>query len=133
MAPEPEDPVPHLNFAPLHNAFDRLKAIAERYDASLKAQDTLDESTLAAINQLLISTERAMTHEEGLPRRPWFQHLVYAPGFYTGYGVKTLPGVREAIEQRAWEEAETQIQHAGDMMNRVADTLDKATKTISAK
>ena len=46
---------------------------------------------------------------EGLPRRPWYRHAIYAPGFYTGYGVKTVPGVREAIEERKWDEAREQI------------------------
>ena len=56
-----------------------------------------------------MKTERALTRKEGLPRRPWYVHQIYAPGFYTGYGVKTLPGVREALEQRNWKEAEEQI------------------------
>lgn len=45
----------------------------------------------------------------GLTRRAWYKHTLYAPGLYTGYGVKTLPGIREAIEQRNWEEAQQQI------------------------
>jgi N-acetylated-alpha-linked acidic dipeptidase len=68
-----------------------------------------------------------MTLESGLPRRPWYKHLVYAPGFYTGYGVKTLPGVREAIEARNWPEAEEQIAIAAQMMGRVADRVNNAT------
>ena len=56
-----------------------------------------------------MKTERALTRKEGLPRRPWYRHQIYAPGFYTGYGVKTLPGVREALEQRQWKEAEEQV------------------------
>ena len=47
------------------------------------------------INALLMAIERALTRRRPA-RRPWFRHQIYAPGFYTGYGVKTLPGVREA-------------------------------------
>ena len=54
--------------------------------------------------------EQSLTRSEGLPRRPWFRHQIYAPGFYTGYGVKTLPGVREAIEQKNWTEGNQQIE-----------------------
>ena len=61
--------------------------------------------------------EQQLTDAEGLPRRSWYKHQIYAPGFYTGYGVKTLPGVREAIEQKKWDEAREQI-------NRLAGTLD---------
>ena len=57
--------------------------------------------------------ERALTLDEGLPDRPWFQHQIYAPGFYTGYGVKTLPGVRESIEQKEWKLADEQIVRVG--------------------
>ena len=67
-----------------------------------------------------------MTIDSGLPRRSWYKHLVYAPGFYTGYGVKTLPGVREAIEGRNWMEAEEQIGVAALMMERVTDQVNKA-------
>ena len=69
---------------------------------------------------------RALTREEGLPRRPWFRHHIYAPGFYTGYGVKTLPGVREAVEERYWEEAAEQIDLLADVLESVADQIDAA-------
>jgi N-acetylated-alpha-linked acidic dipeptidase len=67
-----------------------------------------------------------MTHPEGLPRRDWFRHQIYAPGFYTGYGVKTLPGVREAIEQRAWAEADREIVRLGETLAGLADAIDAA-------
>jgi N-acetylated-alpha-linked acidic dipeptidase len=70
--------------------------------------------------------ERAFTRDEGLPRRPWFRHQIYAPGFYTGYGVKTLPGVREAIEQRNWSEAGQQIEIVARIIDGYAAQLDRA-------
>jgi N-acetylated-alpha-linked acidic dipeptidase len=77
------------------------------------------------LNARLIQSERQLTDPAGLPRRPWYRHLLYAPGFYTGYAVKTLPGVREAIEQKAYAEAEAEIV-------RVARALDRETALIDA-
>ena len=75
---------------------------------------------------MLYGSERLLTRNEGLPRRDWFQHQIYAPGFYTGYGVKTLPGIREAIEQRDWREAAEQIEIAARTIERFAAEIDKA-------
>ena len=80
---------------------------------------------------MLIESERRLTDSAGLPGRPWFRNMIYAPGFYTGYGVKTLPGVREAIEQKRWQEADEQIQRAGRILTREADLLDEATATLA--
>jgi N-acetylated-alpha-linked acidic dipeptidase len=63
----------------------------------------------AAFNKALYQAEQQLLTANGLPRRSWYKHTLYAPGFYTGYGVKTIPGVREAIEQRNWKEAQEQI------------------------
>ena len=71
-----------------------------------------------------------MTRDEGLPRRSWFRHHIYAPGFYTGYGVKTLPGVREAIEQRDWGEATEQIEVVAGVLGRVTAEIDQATAVM---
>ena len=71
-----------------------------------------------------------MLRSEGLPRRPWYRHQIYAPGFYTGYGVKTIPGVREAIEQRNWKEAEDQVVVVAGVLQKYADGIDKATALI---
>ena len=85
------------------------------------------------LNPDLISSERLLTDERGLPNRPWFQHLLYAPGFYTGYGVKTMPGVREAIEQKKWPEADEQITRVAAALEREASLLKQATKLLPAK
>jgi N-acetylated-alpha-linked acidic dipeptidase len=66
-----------------------------------------------------------LTRDAGLPGRPWFQHQVYAPGLYTGYGVKTFPGVREAIELRKWNEANEQIVVLAKVIDGYSATLEK--------
>src|SRR5438445_685498 len=68
------------------------------------------------------------TTPQGLPRRPWFRHQIYAPGFYTGYGVKTVPGVREAIEQKQWTEANQQIEIVARVIENYAAQVDRATE-----
>ena len=83
-------------------------------------------ASLAELNRVLYSTERAFRHEPGLPRRPWFKHLVYAPGLYTGYGVKTLPGLREGIEQDRWDEANSFVPIVAGAITRLAEEVDRA-------
>jgi len=130
VPPPRQDPPPHLDFSPLANAVDSLTRAADRYEkafARAQASGTaFAQSGAAALNVILIRTERALTVAPGLPRRPWFHHAVYAPGFYTGYGVKTLPGVREAIEQRNWKEADAQIAIAASALSAEGDVLGRA-------
>ncbi len=109
-----EEVPPFLNFAPLQNASDTLDRSARRYQKALaSAQDRLADPQYAplarAINEKLVQCERQLTSAEGLPRRPWYKHLLYAPGVYTGYSPKTVPGVREAIEQGRYSEADEEI------------------------
>jgi N-acetylated-alpha-linked acidic dipeptidase len=126
--PPPKDPVPpHLNFAPLENGIDALARSAQKYDA---ARSKVTSSNAQAVNAKLIESERRLTDSAGLPGRPWFRHMIYAPGFYTGYGVKTIPGVREAIEQKRWQEADEQIQRVGTILTKEADLLDEATAAL---
>ncbi|MEO7503229.1 MAG: transferrin receptor-like dimerization domain-containing protein, partial [Gemmatimonadaceae bacterium] len=80
----------------------------------------------------LMRTERALTAQAGLPRRSWFRHQIYAPGYYTGYGVKTLPGVREAIEQRNWQETVAQIVIIAKALDAMTAEIEKATKELGA-
>ena len=102
---------PYLNFAPLDNALAALDAAAAHYGkaCALAQGKVIAKAELAAVNLELAQAERKLTSPEGLPRRPWMQHMIYAPGWYTGYGAKTLPGVREGIEQAHYAEAEAQI------------------------
>ncbi len=137
VPPAKEAIPPYLNFAELDNAVDALTHAADRYDKALGRADANGGAALAkpevkALNATLLQSERALTIADGLPRRPWYRHQVYAPGFYTGYGVKTLPGVREAIEQKSWKEADAQIPRVAralgaetDLINRAAEQLEK--------
>lgn len=114
QAPAREVVPPHLNWAPLQNALDSLTRNAARYDSLAQALAAAGGSGFAkaaeaGLNARLIASERRLTNPEGLPGRSWYRHLVYAPGFYTGYGVKTLPGVREAIEQKDYALADKEI------------------------
>ena len=90
----------------------------------------MSPAELQALNQKLMQSERKLTSPEGLPGRPWFQHLIYAPGAYTGYGVKTIPGVREAIEQKKWKEADEQIVRAANALQDEAALIDSAAQEL---
>src|SRR4051794_10692363 len=137
VAPPREEAPPHLNFAPMENAHEKLARSAERYKKALaQKQGTFSESDasqLAALNAKLIASERKLTNEEGLPRRPWFKHLLYAPGVYSGYGVKTVPGVREGIEQKRYTEAEQEIGRVGKVLEDEAALIDSAAQMLESK
>jgi N-acetylated-alpha-linked acidic dipeptidase len=129
MAPPTRAEVaPFLNFAPLENGLDSLRKSAARFEAALATAEakSLSGVPLDEVNGILLAVERSLTSAEGLPRRPWFRHLLYAPGFYTGYGVKTIPGVREAIEQANWKEAEGEIARAAERLTAAAGMIEKA-------
>ncbi|HEY6293470.1 MAG TPA: transferrin receptor-like dimerization domain-containing protein, partial [Terriglobia bacterium] len=131
VPPKKEPEPPHLNFAPLQNAVDELAASTDRYQNALKKADAnggavLDRASLGALNQTLMESERKLITPEGLPRRPWYRHQIYAPGFYTGYGVKTIPSVREAIEEKHWDEAEGQIPVVAKVLRDEASLIDSA-------
>jgi N-acetylated-alpha-linked acidic dipeptidase len=129
MVPPPLEAIPpYLNFAPLDQASDDLTAAALDFDKAFAAAGGVAP---AGVNLDLIRSERTLTDPTGLPNRPWFQNLIYAPGFYTGYGVKTIPGVREAIEQKEWNEADTQIARVAAALEREVDLLKQATKTLA--
>lgn len=122
--PAIEDVPPALNFAPLENAVSAFARAADRYKAAT-AKGSADAAVQRAVNSRLIQAERQFIDEGGLPRRPWYRHLLYAPGFYTGYGVKTMPGVREGIEQKRYAEAEKEVV-------RVAAAIDRETALVNA-
>jgi N-acetylated-alpha-linked acidic dipeptidase len=134
VAPKRLDPVPYLNFAPLQNAVAAVKKSAADYGKAWSAATAGGKmpptDVQARLDQVLMKTERALTRKEGLPRRSWFVHQVYAPGFYTGYGVKTLPAVREAIEQRKWQEAGEQIAIVAKVLEGYAKEIDRATAVL---
>ena len=131
-APQHQQPAPQLNFAPLLNALDSLNHAASRYDRAYTRAVTDGRSTAAkSVNERLIQAERALTSTEGLKNRPWYVHMLYAPGFYTGYGVKTIPGVREAIEQGQWPDADREIVRAAAALEREATLISGIATTLS--
>ena len=127
IAPKLKDNVPFINFAPLQNA---IAKVQESSNAFKKASNgkSLSLEKQRQLDAILIQSERALTRSEGLPRRDWFTHQIYAPGFYTGYGVKTIPAVREAIEQRDWKEANEQVVIVAGTIERFASEIDRAAK-----
>jgi N-acetylated-alpha-linked acidic dipeptidase len=134
VAPVKDDVPPHLNFAPLENALETLTKSAKHYQQALtKKQASLAEESvgkLAAVNRELMATERRLTNEDGLPRRSWYKHLLYAPGVYTGYVVKTVPGVREGIEQKRWAEADAEIVRVAKALEDEAGVIEKAAREL---
>ena len=130
--PKIEEPVPYLNFAPLQNAIARLQRSAREYER-VAAPLTPDPARQAALDHALMHAEQALTRQEGLPRRPWFRHQIYAPGFYTGYGVKTVPGVREAMEQRQWSDVGPQIEIVSRVIDAYAVEVDRAAQVAAGR
>ena len=122
--PTAQAQVPFFNFAPLKNALARLESAAENYETTIASgiAATTEE------NYLLYQTERELIRQEGLNGRPWYKHHIYAPGFYTGYGVKTIPGVREAIEQRQFDEVAEQIDIAAEVLTKMAVKVEELSK-----
>ncbi len=117
--------VPYLDFSVLQNALNELdKAAIQLNEQKGKATN----QQLIGINSALYKAEQQLLTTAGLPRRTWYKHTLYAPGFYTGYGVKTMPGIREAIEQRNWKEAQEQITIAAGAINQLASYLEKLNK-----
>lgn len=125
-APEAEKDIPYLDFSPLQNALASVKSSVQ--DFSKTDFTSLSASKQKMVNAKLKDLEKALLSESGLPRRPWFKHQIYAPGFYTGYGVKTLPGVREAIEQKNFEEAQEQIEKLAKTLTAFKGKLDEIVK-----
>ncbi len=131
--PTPLKAVPFFNFAPLDNAVVRLKASAKAYDAALSAKGaSLSADTKGKLFVLAGRIEQTLTADPGLPGgRGWYRNMVYAPGRFTGYGAKTLPGVREAIEDERWDDADAYVGHTAKALNAYADKLDEGTALIN--
>ena len=137
VAPSTETVPTHLNFAPLDDAVDALARSAAEYHKALERANAnggaaLASASLADVNQLLIGSERKLTNTEGLPNRPWFKHQIYAPGFYTGYAVKTMPAVREAIELKQWKQADTAIVVVAQVLQDEAALISSMASKLTA-
>jgi N-acetylated-alpha-linked acidic dipeptidase len=132
IPPSREGLPPFLNFAPIENALVGLERACQRYDKAASRWKAATPEIVRKVNELLLKTERVLTTRDGLPGRPWFRHQIYAPGAYTGYGVKTLPAVREAIELKHWNEANDQIPRVATVLEAETAILDSASTTIEA-
>jgi N-acetylated-alpha-linked acidic dipeptidase len=136
VAPPPEDIPPHLNFAPLENALDILGKSADHYKSAFNKAGTSgfqgSDPQLIDVNEKLLQSERRLTDPVGLPRRPWYKHMIYAPGVYSGYAPKTMPGIREAIEQRRWQEADAEIARVAKVLEGEAALIESAAVDLDA-
>jgi len=123
-----------MDFPLLHKQLDALKQNGEKYDALLQAamlKDSLDPARVNSLNESLMRTERVLTRPEGLPDRPWYKHQIYAPGLYTGYGVKTLPGIREAVDKKDWALARQEAQIALQCLTAMNQVVSEAISDLS--
>ncbi len=135
LLPPPAEAIPpYFNFAPLENATDNLSASADRLSKALTKVESsglqLSPDTLNRLNHLLIESGPALTDAGGLPGRPWFKNMIYAPGAYTGYEAKPLPGVLEAMDRKNWTEAESQIPREAEALDRECKLIDAMTATL---
>src|SRR5207248_1792722 len=136
-APKREVLPPFINFAALENGSAAMKRSADRFEKALsKAQEhggaAYTNSAVQQLNRKLIEAERAFLDDNGLPERPWFKNQIYAPGAYTGYGVKTIPVVREAIEQKKWAQADRGAETVGRVLQHEADIVEDAAKQLES-
>jgi len=131
----PKDPLPpFLNLAPLRNGLAALERSSDQYEKTLGRAmegDRLARASLPAVNAQLIAVERSLTLPDGLPGRPWYRNQIYAPGLYTGYGVKTLPGVRESIEQKQWKVADEQVVRLGKVLENAGEKIQSAAAALA--
>ncbi len=130
LVPLLRDEVPFINFAPLKNALHRLQAATTRLGGM---NSSLGQKQHERVNQLLYQSERQLTRDHGLPNRPWYRHHIYAPGLTTGYGVKTIPGVREAIETREFDQVDEQILVAAGVLDGLAAHLTDIVAIVEAE
>ncbi len=128
VLPTPVPAATALDFTALDRAIGALDASAKAYDTLVLARIRSGSGVVDAptLDRALLAVERAMAMPDGLPRRPWYKHALYAPGFYTGYGVKTMPMIREAIEQRNWSEAQAGIAIVSLAVMRASAAIDTA-------
>ena len=134
LAPDRLKQVPDFNFKTLEDAFERLTTSAWNYEIALSKhkKGSLSAEQKSELNVLLKDVEQALTSEKGLPRRDWFKNMIYAPGYYTGYGVKTLPGIREGLEERKWNEVRNYIEEIAKALDRASAKINSASKLLAA-
>lgn len=123
--PVAKEEVPYMNFSNLENQLVQLQVACDEFQKLYTKATALPADKQKQLNAILYKAERSLTKADGLPRRAWYRHQIYAPGYYTGYGVKTLPGIREGIEERHWKETQ-------DNIDIVAKTLEAYTQQVKA-
>lgn len=133
--PVRDSDVPAIDLAPLDQAAKRLgqsvQAYRTAYDRQAAADLDMPATQRQQLNRLMAGMEQALTDPAGLPERTWFKHMIYAPGMLTGYGVKTVPGVREAIEARRWAEANRYAAVTAGVLDRYRAQLDRLTAILN--
>lgn len=133
LQPERLGQVPEFDFKPLDDAFARLSSSAWKYEEVLLKfkKGSLSAEKKSEINSLLRKVDQAFTNNNGLPRREWFRNMLYAPGYYTGYGVKTLPGIREGLEERKWDEVRLYINEVAKALDRASNNINSASRILN--
>ncbi|MCY4056457.1 MAG: M28 family peptidase [Gammaproteobacteria bacterium] len=127
-----------IDFEALEGALAALREAGQGYEDALSgltdasAEAVLGNARVSELNQLLYTSERRLGSDEGLPNREWFRHQVYAPGFYTGYGVKTIPGVREGIEEEEWEAARFYVRVVSEALSSLTDQVREAERIVAS-
>jgi len=127
VTPKPEAVPPYINFAPLQNAADALAKSGEHYNKALAAalKGSPDAAKVAALNAKLLTAERLLLNDGGLPTRPYYKHMLYAPGLYTGYSPKTVSGIRESIELKDYKLAESEVPRVAKAVNDEAAFVEQ--------
>ncbi|HEY7818305.1 MAG TPA: transferrin receptor-like dimerization domain-containing protein, partial [Vicinamibacteria bacterium] len=129
---------PEIDLAPVKASISRLREAGTAYESALASLQNVSTRALEAqpelrsLNRALYASERRLAHDEGLPGREWFRHQVYAPGLYTGYGVKTIPGIREGIEQKEWEEAKYYVTVVASALDSLVKQVNEAKTLVGA-
>ena len=127
---------PEIAFESIEQALDALEEAGQGYERALaslsgaSSESVLGSPRLSQLNHLLYTSERRLGYEEGLPNREWFRHQVYAPGFFTGYGVKTIPGVREGIEEEDWEAARFYVRVVSESLSSLTSQVREAEEIV---
>jgi N-acetylated-alpha-linked acidic dipeptidase len=134
VAPKKEDTPPYINFAPLQNAADALAKSGEHYNRALAAalKGTPDLAKLTALNAKLLTAEQLLLNDAGLPTRPYYKHMLYAPGLYTGYAPKTVSGIRESIELKDYKLAEGEVPKVAKAVSDEAVFVEQVAAELEA-
>jgi N-acetylated-alpha-linked acidic dipeptidase len=137
VTPKKEEMPPYINFAPLDNAVESLQRSSAEYQKVLERVSASGGAGLASgsvqeVNSLLIQSEHKLTTPEGLPGRFWYKHELYAPGVYTGYAAKAIPAVREALEQKKWQQAEDAAARVSKVLENESQLITDATAKLEA-